>query len=116
MSFAKADGIISKIISRVFSLVFGVRIFKFFGRLYAAYPLNNDAKKWEIYLDNLIWYFFHVNFWILAIATTLAVHKSRFNVSAMLTSSMELIIIFETLAVMILYKLSKHRLQVSLII
>lgn len=93
--------------------LYNFEIFRFFARLYAVYPLDEDTGKFEVYLDNALWGFFHVNYWAAALAEVNAIYKSGADLAILLSCGTELILMIKILGLMILFKIQKHRLQVS---
>jgi 3-methyladenine DNA glycosylase AlkD len=93
-------------------LTYNLKIIRFLGRLFAIWPLNENTKKWEIYVDIFIWYFFHISLWSLVMPTFIAIYKERNNLQSFISSINQLLTIFETLFLMILFKIARLRFRV----
>lgn len=104
-------------ISSIQDVMINISTMKFMGVALAIWPLKTDTKKWQAaFLQEIVWRFFHFNFWLLVIAALISIYKMRTNLSSVLTSVAHLAIAFEILAIMILSRRQASRLRVSFVL
>ncbi|NP_001177494.1 odorant receptor 47 [Nasonia vitripennis] len=96
-------------------IMMNVFMMKVIGVALAIWPLKSAGKRWYYaFLQEMVYRFFHVNFWLLVIPSLWSIYKKRHNLASVLTSVTQLTIVFEILAIMVLSRRQAARLKTLL--
>lgn len=78
----------------------------------AIYPISEENESNEISNNNVLWSFYFVNYFTLLLATVYTVFTVSDDLISTIYSWMELTALFESITILLNYKLQESRLKV----